>query len=61
MAFFGLGNLFGRACSDELSASRACLWAKVENPIGIFQDIEMVFDDEERSSLIHKAVEKANE
>jgi hypothetical protein len=61
MTFFALGYLFGGACGNELSASRACLRAQVENPVGIFQDIEMVFDDEERGALIDKTVEKANE
>jgi hypothetical protein len=55
------GNSFGGARGDEFSAFRPCFWAEIENPVGIFDDIEMVLDDKKGGTLVDEAVEQSDE
>ena len=55
------GNGFGWASGDEFSAFGSCFGSEIENPIGIFDDIEMVLDDKKGGPLIDEAVEQSNE
>ena len=41
------GDVLGGALGDELAAVFSRFWAEVENPVGGFDDVEVVFDDEE--------------
>ena len=55
------GNGFGGARGDEFSAFRSCFWAEIEDPVGIFDDIEMVLDDKKGGTLVDEAMEQSNE
>jgi len=55
------GNGFGGARGDEFSAFRSCFWAEIEDPVGIFDNIEMVLDDKKRGPLVDEAVEQSDE
>ena len=55
------GNGFGGARGDEFSAFRSCFWAEIEDPVGIFDDIEMVLDDKKGGTLVDEAVEQSDE
>ena len=56
-----VGNGFGWARGDEFSAFRSCFWAEIEDPVGIFDNIEMVLDDKKGGTLVDEAVEQSNE
>ena len=56
-----VGNGFGWASGDEFSAIRSCFWAEIEDPVGIFDNIEMVLDDKKGGTLVDEAVEQSNE
>ena len=45
MAFRGLGDLLRNSGCDEFSSCRSCFRTEVENPVGILQDIHVVFND----------------
>jgi hypothetical protein len=53
-------NSFGWARGDEFSAFRSCFWAEIEDPVGIFDDIEMVLDDQKGGTLVDEAMEQSN-
>jgi hypothetical protein len=55
------GNSFGWARGDEFSAFRSCFWAEIEDPVGIFDNIEMVLDDKKGGTLVDEAVEQSDE
>ena len=55
------GNGFGWARGDEFSAFRSCFWAEIEDPVGIFDNIEMVLDDKKGGTLVDEAVEQSDE
>jgi hypothetical protein len=42
------GHLFGRASGDDFAALIAAFWAEIDEPIGGLDDVEIVFNDEER-------------
>src|SRR5580658_5587444 len=46
VGFFGAGDLFGRALRDDAAAAFATLGTEVDEPVGLFDDVEMVLDDE---------------
>ena len=51
------GDLFGRTFCDELAAVFSGFGAEVEDPVGGFDDFEVVFDDEQGMSGVHKFLE----
>ena len=56
-----MGHLLGCTGGDQLTTFRACLGAKVENPVGIFEHIHVVFDDEKGCPLVDEAVKQPNQ
>src|SRR5690349_7332341 len=42
------GNLLGRALRDDLSAMLAALGTQIDEPVGGFDDVQIVFDDQQR-------------
>jgi hypothetical protein len=54
------GNSFGWTRGDEFSAFRSCFWAEIEDPVGIFDNIEMVLDDKKGGALVDEAMEQSN-
>ena len=53
------GDVLGRALGDELAAVLAGLGTEVEDPVGGFDDVEVVLDDEQRVAGIDEAAENA--
>jgi hypothetical protein len=51
------GDVFGRALGDELAALFAGFGAEVEDPVGGFDDFEVVFDDEQGVAGIDEFLE----
>src|SRR5438552_15293597 len=45
VGLFGAGDLFGRALRDDAAAAFAALGAKVDDPVCLFDDVEIVLDD----------------
>ena len=52
-----LFNLLGGAFGDELAAVDAGIRAEVKEIVGVFNDVEVVFDDDEGVASIDKLVE----
>lgn len=50
-------DLFWCAGGDDLAASIAAFGAHVDDPVGGFDDVEIVLDDEERASAFDELVE----
>ena len=40
--------MFGRTLRDDTATSFAAFWAEVDDPVGLFDDVEIVLDDEDR-------------
>jgi hypothetical protein len=51
-----LGQLFGRIGTDKVATLVASSWAKVDDPIGVFDHIQVVLNDNYRVSIIHEAL-----
>ena len=49
-----LGNLFWGARDHDLSSLVSPFWAKVNDPIGTADHIEVVLDHQDRVALIHQ-------
>ncbi len=47
MGFFNLGDLFGGSGGDDLAAGVAAFGAEVDDVVGGFDDVEVVFDDQD--------------
>ena len=56
-----LGDVFGGALGDELAAVLAGFGAEVEDPVGGFDDVEVVLDDEEGVAGIDEFLEYGEE
>ena len=52
MAGFDLDEVLGRALGDNRATAGAAFGAEVDDPVGSFDDIEVVFDDQDRVALI---------
>src|SRR5579859_7243182 len=47
IGLFGAGDEFGRALGDDAAAAFAALRAEVDDPVGLFDDVEVMLDDED--------------
>jgi hypothetical protein len=56
---FGDG-LWG-ARGNEFSTFRSRFGTEIQEPVGIFDDIQVMFDDQKRGALIDEAMEKLDE
>ncbi len=56
-----MNELFGGTAKDELSAFGATFGAEVDDPIGAFDHIGVVFDDDDGVALFDECVECAQE
>src|SRR5437667_6419967 len=56
VGFFGPGDDFGRALGDDATAALAAFRAEVDDPVGLFDDVEMVLDDEHGVAKIDQAL-----
>ena len=55
------GDLFGGAHGDDLAASAAAFGAHVDDPVGGFDDVEVVLDDEEGAAAFDEFAEGGEE
>src|SRR5699024_8734243 len=58
MAFVHFGNLFGRAGTNNLSAGKAAFRTNVNNMVSAFNDIQVVFDDDDRMAAVDQLFER---
>ena len=49
-------NIFWRALRHDLAAAVATLGTEIDDPIGHFYNIEVVFDDQYRVAVIHQTL-----
>ncbi len=49
-------DFLGRALRHDFSAGFAAAWSHVDDPVGAFDDVEIVFDYDESVSLIPEAI-----
>jgi hypothetical protein len=54
-------DVFGGPLNDDLSAADTGFWSEVDDPVGSFDDIEVMFDDDDGISLFDEAIEDAEE
>src|SRR6266850_1846116 len=57
VGFFGAGHDFGRALRDDAPAAFAAFGAEVDDPVGLFDDVEVVLDDEHGVAEIDEALQ----
>ena len=57
MRAFGLGDLFRGPLGDDLAAGLAAFRAKVDDPVGGGNQIEVVLDDQHRVAPFDKALQ----
>ena len=55
------GDLFGCAFGDDVATGFPALGSKVDNPVGGFNDVEIVFDDDERAAAVDELAEGGEE
>jgi hypothetical protein len=55
------GDLFGGAGGDDLTAAAAAFGAHVDDPVGRFDDVEIVLDDEEGAAAFDELAEGGEE
>ena len=61
MGAAGRGDSFRRAGGDKLSPVLAGFRAEIEDPVGIFDDIQVVLNHEQRISLFDQAMKQGNQ
>src|SRR5216684_1185922 len=57
IGFFCASDELGGALRDDAAAAFATFGAQVDDPVGLFDDVEMVLDDEHRVAEINKALQ----
>src|SRR5271154_4578958 len=61
VGFFCAGNEFGRTLGDDAASPFAAFGAKVDDPVGLFDDVEMMLDDEDGVAERDEALEDIEE
>ena len=54
-------HFFRRAARDDLTAFFATFGTEIDDPVGAFDDFEIVLDDDDRMPGIHQALKQPNE
>ena len=57
----GAGDFLGWALSDDTTAGGAGLGADLQNPIGGFEHVEVVLDDDDAVAAVDELLEHAEE
>src|SRR5438876_8234594 len=57
VGLFGAGDLFGRALRDDAAAAFAAFGAEIDDPVGLFDDVEIVLNDEDGVAERDEALE----
>ena len=59
---FGDGdNVFGTAFGDDATATVAAFGAKIDDPVGGFDDVHVVFDQKDAAAVLDEALEAGEE
>ena len=61
MGRFDLRDLFRPPFRDDLTSCGAAFRAEIDDPIGCFDDIQVVLDDHQRIARVHELVEDCEE
>src|SRR3989440_5306007 len=61
VGLFGASDEFGRALGDNAAAAFAAFGPEVDDPVGLFDDVEMVLDDEHGVAEINEALQDVEE
>ena len=51
--------MFGRAGADDFAARLAAAWSHVDYVIGVRDEVEVMFDDNDRRALVHQPLQDA--
>src|SRR5436190_12719569 len=51
------GDRFRRSGNDQLTSLMTALGSQIENPIGAFDDVEMMFDHQDRVPCMHEPIQ----
>jgi hypothetical protein len=57
----GAGDLLGRAFGDDAAAGGAGLGADLQNPVGGFEHVEVVLDDDDAVAAVDKLLQHGEE
>src|SRR2546421_2590798 len=57
VGLFGASDEFGRALGDDAAAAFAAFGAEIDDPVGLFDDVEVVFDDENGVAEVNEALQ----
>jgi len=49
-------DLFRRSLGDDTASGIAPFWSQIDQPVGSFDDIQVVFNDHNRVARIHQAL-----
>ena len=52
-----LATVFGRACADNLPATGTAFGTDIDHPVGRFDHVEIVFDDQHRIAGVDKVLQ----
>ena len=61
VGLFGAGDLFGRALGDDAATAFAAFGTEVDDPVGLFDDVEVMLDDEDGVAEADQALEDVEE
>ena len=61
MRTFAAGNLFGRSDDDDFSAAGATLRSEIDDVVRITNDVEVVFDHDDRVSALDEAIDESKQ
>ena len=56
-----MGQGFGGAAGEEVAALVAGAGAEVDDPVGVFDEVEVVLDEQDGVALVNEAVQHAEQ
>src|SRR5208283_4746488 len=59
--FFTARNVFGSSLCHDAAATLTTFRSEIDNPVGLFDDIEIVLDDQDRIAEIDQALKNIDE
>ncbi len=61
VGFFVAGYLFRRALSHDAASRLSAFGTEIDHPIGLFNDVEVVLDDQHGIAEVHQAIQDVHE